>query len=78
MRVHGVPPVEGGRMSTEIIAWLRSAEGEEWSRRRIECPFYSGQFPVMRRDGLVDPAEDPCGRPPIVPGQAMAATGECG
>jgi hypothetical protein len=76
MRLYGVPPVEGGQVSADIIAWLRSEEGIEWSLSQAPSvsPFYVGQTPVMRRDGLVDPAEDPCGRPPL----KIAATEECG
>ena len=55
-------------------AWLRSPEGEAWSRRRSETgPL--GTSATFRRDGLVDQAEDPCGRPyPSV--EEIAATRE--
>jgi len=53
-------------MSAEIIAWLRSPEGEEWSRTRRQCPFYEGPDPgEMVQQGPGDAAEDPTGRPPI-------------
>lgn len=61
-------------MSAEIIAWLRSEEGIEWSLSQAPSvfSFYMGQTPVMRRDGPINPAEDPCGRPH----PKIAATGE--
>ena len=62
-------------MSADVIAWLRSPEGEEWSRSQPQSTFYMGQIPDMRRDGLVDPAEDPCGRPPLSPEEIAARTG---
>ena len=57
-------------MSAEIIAWLRSAEGEAWSRDRTRYQ-PSGPIPAMYREpGPVDQAWDPCGRLPL------AATGD--
>jgi len=55
-----------------VIAWLRSPEGEEWSRARamadpgpivIMRPWWRAKGPLPRR-------HDPCGRPP----QARTAT----
>jgi len=53
-------------VSADIIAWLRSPEGEEWSRGRRQCPFYEGLD--AGDDGPMGPGdvdEDPCGRPPL-------------
>ena len=63
-------------MSIEGSEWLNSDEGLEWSLTPSSpsLAFYAGQTPVMRRDGEVDPSEDPCGRPPL----KIAATEECG
>ena len=51
-------------MSADIIAWLRSPEGEAWSREQFA---YQPGSPAPRyyQWGEGDPAEDPCGRPPI-------------
>ena len=71
-------------MTADIIAWLRSEEGEEWSRSRGQCPFYGGQAPSPVKDpGPVDAAEDPTGRPPVkgpalIAAAETAATGEAG
>ena len=47
---------------SEVIEWLESPEGEKWSRERSEVgPL--GCATVMRRDGPIDAAEDPGGRP---------------
>ena len=55
-------------------AWLRSTEGEQWSRRRSEVgPL--GTATVMRRDGPIDAAEDPCGRGPRTPEETAATEG---
>lgn len=62
-------------MSAGVIAWLRSPEGEEWSRSRVQ--HLPSDLPSMRRDGLVDPSEDPCGRPALSAGE-IAATGKAG
>ena len=59
---------------SEIIAWLESPEGEAWSRERSETgPM--GAATTMRRDGVVDPAEDPCGRGPRTPEETAATEG---
>ncbi len=59
---------------SDIIAWLESPEGEKWSRERSETgPM--GAATTMRRDGVVDPAWDPCGRGPSTP-EETAATGD--
>jgi hypothetical protein len=52
-------------MSADIIAWLRSPEGEAWSRARSaasapDIPLWMGA-PL----GSQEPSEDPCGRPPL-------------
>jgi len=63
-------------MSEEVIAWLRSEEGEEWSRARSQSLFYTGGAPVMAREpGPVDASEDPTGRPPLPARQAAASEG---
>ena len=59
---------------SEVIEWLESPEDEEWSRHRSEVgPL--GTATVMRRDGPIDVAEDPCGRGPRTP-EETAATEE--
>jgi hypothetical protein len=55
----------------EIIDWLRSDEGEAWSRSRVQRDFWTGPAPSPAKDpGPVNAAEDPCGRPPIGRGEA--------
>lgn len=55
-------------MSADVIAWLRSPEGEQWSRERhdvqpAEVVVTSGRWtPVKGRRNL---AQDPCGRGPV-------------
>ena len=62
-------------MTADVIAWLRSPEGEEWSRSRAQSPFYGGQAPSPAKDpGPVDAEFDPCGRPPLTAAET-AATG---
>lgn len=47
-------------------AWLRGPDGVAWSKLRSETgPL--GAATTMRRDGVVDPAWDPCGRGPSTP-----------
>ena len=55
-------------MSADIIAWLRSPEGEAWSRDRNAHG--SSPAPRMWQESLGNPAEDPCGRPPLEPEDA--------
>jgi hypothetical protein len=66
-------------VSDDVIAWLRSDEGEEWSRTRVQHQFWTGQAPSPAKDpGPVNAGEDPCGRPPLSREQtppAEAATG---
>ena len=64
-------------MSADIIAWLRSAEGEAWSRARaIRSSFFTGRAPSPYKDpGPVNAAEDPTGRPPTKGPAQIAATG---
>jgi hypothetical protein len=51
-------------MSAEIIAWLRSPEGEEWSRNQPERRFYEDTYPgEMTQQGPGNADEDPTGRP---------------
>ena len=50
-------------MTADVIAWLRSPEGEAWSRNRVV--YLPSNPPSMRRDGPVNPSEDPTGRPPL-------------
>ena len=61
-------------MSADIIDWLRSPEGEEWSRTRFAYQPTSGP-PIMYQHDPGDPAEDPCGRPPLPAGEIAAADG---
>ena len=57
-------------MSADIIEWLRSPEGEEWSRSRAQNPFYIGAGPSPAKDpGPVNADWDQCGRPPLTPEQ---------
>ena len=58
-------------MSADVIAWLRSAEGEEWSRSRAAYQ-PTGTPPHLYQYGPGNPAEDPCGRPhaPFTPEDA--------
>jgi hypothetical protein len=63
-------------MSAEIIAWLRSPEGEEWSRSRPERLFYESPVLDETAQGPGNSDEDPTGRPPIA-GKG-AATEEAG
>jgi hypothetical protein len=52
-------------MSAEIIAWLRSPEGEEWSRTRPQRSFWESPVVDEAVQGPGDAGEDPTGRPPI-------------
>ena len=71
---------EGGGLVNPVVAWLESDEGEAWRLRHFVSPLtwhpgVIGSFAlpplgfqpghVMR--GPVDPAHDPCGRPPCSP-----------
>ena len=55
-------------MSTaDVVAWLRSDEGVEWSRDRAlaDDPGRAVYLPtVWRATGPLDAWSDPCGRPP--------------
>ena len=62
-------------MTAEVIAWLRSPEGEEWSRERDRWQGSSAAPRMYQRDPG-DPAEDPAGRPHPRLGE-IAATEEC-
>jgi hypothetical protein len=50
----------------QIIAWLRSPEGEQWSRRQ-----HIGTEPWLPAPrtafaaAVLDESQDPCGRPPM-------------
>jgi len=61
-------------MSADVIAWLESPEGEEWSRDRTRYQTTTAA-PRYFQWGPGDPAEDPTGRGPITPGKD-AATGD--
>jgi hypothetical protein len=62
--------------AAEIIAWLRSPEGEEWSRNQPERRFYEDTYPgEMTQQGPGNADEDPTGRPPIA-GKGAARDGE--
>ena len=56
----------------EVIAWLRSDEGEEWSRERNRQPTSAGLAPWRSLD-QANWAEDPCGRPPLDPAATETA-----
>lgn len=61
-------------MSADIIAWLNSEEGEEWSREQTRYQATGAGLAPWRS---LEPAvleDDPCGRPPLNPEDA--ATGE--
>ena len=47
---------------SDVIAWLESPEGEEWSRDRTRWQ-PSSAAPQLRSTDPRNPAEDPCGRP---------------
>ena len=55
-------------MTADVIAWLRSPEGEEWSRSRASC--ITDPAPRFWIHGPGDVSEDPCGRPPLGPEDA--------
>lgn len=56
-----------------VAAWLGTDEGKEWSRRTFRPaiprrgPTRPYQQPVhaLTVQGPLDPAHDPCGRPPL-------------
>jgi len=58
-------------MSADVIAWLRSPEGEAWSRERSAYQ-PTTTAPRFFQWGPGDPAEDPTGRGPITPGKDAA------
>ena len=62
-------------MSADIIAWLNSDEGEEWSRLRARSD--SSAAPMLWKQSPGNPAEDPCGtpHPPFTGMVTDAATG---
>lgn len=62
-------------MSAEIIAWLRSPEGEQWSRSRPQCSFYESPVPDETVQGPGDVTEDPTGRPPVTGKSAAREAG---
>lgn len=50
----------------DIISWLRSEEGEAWSRSRVQDDWFGGRAPSPVKDpGPVNAEFDPCGRGPI-------------
>lgn len=52
------------------IEWLRSDEGAQWSRDRVERPAEEISHDMgtwWRATGPLDAAHDPCGRPPGIP-----------
>jgi hypothetical protein len=64
-------------VSADVITWLRSDEGEQWSRA-----FHAGSPPVAwmpppvaqwRTTGPLDQTADPAGAPPLA---TASATGE--
>ena len=67
-------------MSGDVIEWLRSEEGEAWSRSRHQHNFFNGgPAPSPVKDpGPVNQAEDPAGRLPIKGPALIAATGTDG
>ena len=62
-------------MSADIIAWLRSPEGEEWSRARTSWQPSSAAPSPYRNPGPVNPAFDPTGAPPLTPEEIAATEG---
>jgi hypothetical protein len=52
-------------MSAEVIAWLRSEEGEAWSRARSAASTADTPLWMSAPLGSQDAGEDPCGRPPL-------------
>ena len=54
--------------AADVVAWLRSPEGEEWSRsrtlERAGDPVVYMQV-LWRATGPLDAGSDPCGRPPV-------------
>jgi len=57
-------------VTADVVAWLRSPEGEEWSRGRAleraegEPVFCPCPQTLWRATGPLDAGSDPCGRPP--------------
>lgn len=51
-----------------VVEWLRGPAGEQWSRDRALAgdpgPVVYMQV-LWRATGPLDPASDPCGRPPV-------------
>jgi len=62
-------------MTADVIAGLRSPEGEAWSRSRTAYQPTSTP-PHYYQWGPGDPGEDPTGRPPLTPEEAAAMGGE--
>jgi len=52
-------------MSADVIEWLRSPEGEAWSRARSAAGTTDTPVWMAAPLGSQDVAEDPCGRPPL-------------
>ena len=52
-------------MTADVIAWLRSDEGEEWSRARSADGMTTAAPHMYDPHGDRNPGEDPCGRPPV-------------
>jgi hypothetical protein len=63
-------------MSAEIIAWLRSPEGEAWSRARSAASTTDTPSWMAAPLNTQDVAEDPCGRPPLAAEDAAAPGSE--
>ena len=62
-------------MSADVIAWLRSPEGEAWSRERSAASATDNPLWMGAPLGSQEPSEDPCGRPPLSPEEIAARTG---
>jgi hypothetical protein len=59
-------------MTADVVAWLRSPEGEQWSRERTleraegEPVVCLSPQTAWRTYGVpLRPDQDPCGRPPV-------------
>ena len=65
-------------MTADVIAWLRSPEGEQWSRDyHRPSPGSASGPPHLYQSGPGDPSEDPCGRPPANAAAAPRDYGPC-
>jgi len=53
-----------------VVEWLRSDEGEQWSRERASQPAGETSRVMVtpwRATGPLDARQDPCGGPPGIP-----------